>query len=70
MSTDIIQFQLSSSGESQKIFQLDAVQLYLAVTIPLTFLVFVSWYGVYWWVDRQERLKKKRKQLPAGPLGV
>jgi len=69
MSTDIIQFQLSSSGESQKIFQLDAVQLYLAITIPLTFLVFVSWYGVYWWVDRQEKLKKG-KQPPPGPLGV
>jgi hypothetical protein len=61
MSTDIIKFQLSSSGESQKVFQLDAVQLYLEITIPLTFLVFISWYGVYRWVDRQEQLNKSKQ---------
>jgi hypothetical protein len=69
MSTDIIKFQLNSSGVSQKIFQLGAVRLYLAITIPLTFLVFVSWYGVYWWVDRLER-RKNRGHPPVGASSV
>lgn len=59
MSTDIIQFQIDNGGKSQKIFQLRAVQLYLAITLPLTFFVFVAWYGVYWWVDSKERVKRR-----------
>ena len=64
MSTDIVQFQINSSGQPQKIIQFGAVQLYLAITIPLTFLVFVAWYGVYLWVDHKEH----RKRLKEGGL--
>lgn len=61
MSTDIIRFEKDNAGKSSKIFQLGAIQLYLAITLPLTFLVFVAWYGVYWWVDRKEVVKRKRR---------
>jgi len=65
MSTDIVQYQLSESGKSQKIFQLGALQLYLAITLPLMFGTFFAWYGVYWWVNRKEAAKVRMKSLKA-----
>ena len=62
MSTDIIQFQLNGTGQSQKAFQLDALQLYLAITVPLTFLVFIAWYGVYWYVDRKGDQRRSKHE--------
>lgn len=60
MSTDIIRFERDDAGKSSKIFQLGAIQLYLAITLPLTFLVFIAWYGVYWWVDKKETVNRRR----------
>ncbi len=60
MSTDIVTFDSDETGDSQKLVQPGAIQLYMAITIPLTLFVFVAWYGVYWWVDRKERLNKRR----------
>jgi len=54
MSTDIVRYQKSDSGLSEKIFQLDALQLFLEVTLPLMAVTFVGSYGVYWWVHRNE----------------
>jgi len=70
MSTDIIKFQIDSLGKSKEIFQVHAIQVYMAITLPLTFLVFASWYGVYWWVDRKDRLNKKKVGLLRGASGV
>lgn len=61
MSTDIVRFEKDNAGKSSKIFQLGAIQLYLAITLPLTFLVFVAWYGVYWWVDKKEVVNRRRR---------
>jgi len=49
MSTDIIKFQ-----DSQKIFSLGALQLYLAITLPMMALTFVAWWIVYWYVNRRQ----------------
>jgi hypothetical protein len=57
MSTDIIHFQTGSTGKSEKTFQLGALQLFLAISFPLMFLTFAAWYGVYWWVNRKDKLK-------------
>jgi ABC-type Fe3+ transport system permease subunit len=49
MSTDIIQFQ-----DSKEIFSLGALQLYLAITLPLMALTFAAWWLVYWYVNRKQ----------------
>jgi hypothetical protein len=65
MSTDIIQFQITETGKSQEVFQLGALQIYLAITVPMMLATFASWYGVYIWVDRKEKAKVRRKKLKA-----
>ena len=67
MSTDIVKFQRSENGKSQEIFQLGALQLYLAITLPLMFLTFASWYGVYVWVDRKEGTKAGNEKCKSRP---
>ena len=52
MSTDIIQFQ--SVQQSGKIFQLGALQLYLAITIPLMLITFGAWFIVYRCIKHRE----------------
>jgi len=52
MSTDIIHFQ-AESKTSGKIFQLGALELYLAITIPLMAVTFAAWYLVYRWLNRR-----------------
>jgi hypothetical protein len=54
MSTDIVQFP--SLQESGRIFQLDALQLYLAFTIPITVVTFAAWLFVYLYVNRRQQL--------------
>lgn len=56
MSTDIIQFQ--SPEESGKIFQLEALKLYLAITIPMMLIVFAAWAIVYRYVNRKQDLEE------------
>jgi hypothetical protein len=62
MSTDIVTFQRGNDGQSQKVFQLDALQLFLTICLPMMVVVFVAWYGVYWWVD-QEQTKRRQRRL-------
>ncbi|EPE29986.1 hypothetical protein GLAREA_01146 [Glarea lozoyensis ATCC 20868] len=66
MSTDIVQYKISDNGKSQEIFQLGALQLYLAITLPLMFITFASWYGVYYWVDWKEKAKERVKRMRGG----
>jgi hypothetical protein len=61
MSTDIVQFQTDSTGKSNKIFQLGALQLFLTICLPMMLLTFVAWYGVYWYVNRIDRKKRQIK---------
>jgi hypothetical protein len=63
MSTDIVRFQLGNDGETQKLFQVDALQLFLAICLPLMVVVFVAWYGVYWWVDQKEAEERRLRLL-------
>jgi hypothetical protein len=65
MSTDIVQYQVAADGKSQEIFQLGALQLYLAITLPMMLLTFGAWYGVYFWVDRKERAKINQRGVGA-----
>jgi len=36
------------------------LQLFLAIYLPMMFVVFVAWYGVYWWVDQKEAEHQQR----------
>lgn len=59
MGTDIVKFQTDSNGQTQKEFHLDALQLFLTICLPMMVMVFVAWYGVYWWIDRKEAEQKR-----------
>lgn len=55
MSTDIVKFP--SIQESGKVFQLEALQLFLAITLPLMAVTFIAWWVVYWCVNRRQDRK-------------
>jgi len=61
MSTDIVVFQTDDAGETVKLFHVDALLLFLAICLPLMVVVFVAWYGVYWWIDRKEGEQRQRQ---------
>jgi hypothetical protein len=56
MSTDIVKFP--SPQESGKVFQLGALQLYLAITLPITAVTFAAWLFVYLYVNRRQQFKE------------
>ncbi|KAI9773493.1 MAG: hypothetical protein M1839_002075 [Geoglossum umbratile] len=68
MSTDIIKFQDKSAGKPGRTFQPGALQLYLAISLPLMFITFLSWYGVYWWVNRKDRRKSSKLGVFRSPV--
>jgi hypothetical protein len=61
MSTDIVVFQTDDAGETVKLFHVDALLLFMAICLPLMVVVFVAWYGVYWWIDRKEGEQRQRQ---------
>jgi hypothetical protein len=58
MSTDIIKFQ-ASPEKTGKIFQLEALQIYLAITVPFMVFTFSAWYGLYWWSRRRDNVVER-----------
>ena len=44
MSTDIIHWTDIGDGSSKKNFQLDALQIYLAISLPFMLATFGVWY--------------------------
>ena len=55
MSTDIIHFDRAGQGKSNRVFQLNALQLYLAISLPLMFMTFLVWAGFHWLEKRREK---------------
>lgn len=53
MSTDIVNFHPSSVRISESAVSFAALRLYVALSLPLMFITFIAWYGVYWWVSRK-----------------
>lgn len=62
MSTDIVQFQKTNAGNSKSLVELAALQLYLAISLPLVFVTLLAWYGFYWWEVRKERKNSEKLQ--------
>jgi len=64
MSTDIINYPKNdTTNVHEKDFSLQALKLYLSVTVPMTALVFAMWYVVYWWVNRKEYVQAMKKTI-------
>ncbi|KAK5720387.1 hypothetical protein LTR17_015024 [Elasticomyces elasticus] len=62
MSTPIVSFAPGSSSTSDSNISTGALGFYVAVSLPLVILTFLSWYAVYWWENRKER--KRQHRLP------
>ena len=54
MSTDIIRFQFDGS-ETKNVFQWRALQIYLAVSLPLVVITCMLSYSYYRWETRKDR---------------
>ena len=62
MSTDIVHWDTGNDGKSVKNFQLGALQIYLAISLPFMLATFGIWYGFHWLERRKEALKKSQMQ--------
>ena len=62
MSTDIVHWN-QTNGISSKVFQLGALQVYLAVSVPLMLVTFGVWY-VFGWIERRKQ-KRNLESLDA-----
>lgn len=55
MSTDIIRFQKRGSGKPERVFSPGALQLFLAITVPLMVVSFLAWGVIYLFTTGRER---------------
>lgn len=62
MSTDIVHWD-QSNGISSEVFQLGALEVYLAVSLPLMLVTFGVWY-VLGWLEKRKR-KRNIERLDA-----
>ena len=67
MSTPIVQFDNEGSGFSGQNIGFGALELYVAVSLPLMCLTFVAWYFVYWREKRKDK-KKMGEQQKGGEI--
>jgi hypothetical protein len=54
MSTDILKF---ANGEQN--FQAKGLKTYLAISLPMMAITFLSWYGLYWLVTRGNNIRRR-----------
>ncbi len=57
MSTDIVRFHKTDTGQSEKTFHPEALYLFLEISLPLIIVTVSSWYGFYRWVTWKEKRK-------------
>jgi hypothetical protein len=70
MSTDIIHFNRDlTSGESIRNFQIDALRLWIAATLPITVLSFIAWYVVYLYINKVQEAKAEKLRAQAEEMG-
>jgi hypothetical protein len=60
MSTDVVTFS-STNGHWMKLVSMGALQLWFAITVPLTIVTFCAW----WFVKALESRRDKWKELKA-----
>lgn len=57
MSTDIFQSDYTGRGEPNPFAHLNPVQIYLALSLPLTIVTLLFWAGSHFWEMRNEKRK-------------
>jgi hypothetical protein len=65
MSTDIVKFEGENGGPGPKVFQSDALKLYVYISIPLMVATFAAWgiiYKLESWKAEKKRIKALEKQ--------
>ena len=50
-------------SDSKAVVEMAALQLYLAISLPLVFVTLLAWYGFYWSETRKERKKENKDVL-------
>lgn len=65
MSTDIFQSDYTGRAEANPYAHLNPVQVYLALSLPLTVVTLLFWAGFHFWEMRHEK-QKKRHHKAAG----
>ena len=65
MSTDVFQSDYTGSGRPNPFAHLNPVQIYLALSLPLTVIALLFWAGFHIWETRREN-KRKSYHTDAG----
>jgi hypothetical protein len=69
MSTDIVKFQSPEGGPGPKVFQRDALNLYMIITLPMMAVTFIAWaviYRIESWQAAKRDLKAKEIEKDGG----
>jgi hypothetical protein len=67
MSTDIIRFPKGESAKPDRVFSREALQLFLAITLPLMFVSFLAWGLFYWMTTGREGVRLDSKDAGCQP---
>lgn len=57
MSTDIVRFEIDETG-SHEMYQGKALRLFLAISLPMTAVTFICWYGFYKYSKKRSQVKE------------
>jgi len=60
MSTDIVNFDGPSGGPTSRIFRLDALKLFLYISIPMMVVAFAAWAILYKLASRKASRKDQK----------
>jgi len=64
MSTDILKYsKIPNTNDYEEDYSSAALKRYVSVTLPLTALTFLTWWVLYWWVDRKQRVQALKDQI-------
>lgn len=63
MSTDIFQQDYKGRSESNPFTRLSPVQIYLALSLPLTIVTLLVWASFHFWEMRRERRKEQQSAV-------
>ena len=57
MSTDIVRWEADATMTPRKVFSMEALILFMAISVPLVVVTFMNWYCVYRCVNRRDEAR-------------